>query len=203
MAAGAAEAAAEAEATRKAEEAAARAKREAEPVVEVENPEWTITAENIEKYVGKPPFTSDRLYDIAPAGVVMGLAWTSMGGSALYIEVVSVHAKPATHNIKPKDGEVVVLPAKDGSESDKKEGGHPTGGSIKLTGKMGDVMQESAYISYTVARRFLRALPGQDKNDYLDTMALHMHVPEGATPKDGPSAGVTMTTALLSVALDK
>jgi Lon-like ATP-dependent protease len=68
---------------------------------------------------------------------------------------------------------------------------------------MGDVMQESAQIAYTVARRHLRGLPGEEANDFLDTMPLHMHVPEGATPKDGPSAGITMTTALLSAALDR
>jgi len=65
------------------------------------------------------------------------------------------------------------------------------------------VMQESAQIAYTVARRLLRSLPGQAACDFLDTTPLHMHVPEGATPKDGPSAGVTMVTALLSAALDR
>jgi Lon-like ATP-dependent protease len=64
-------------------------------------------------------------------------------------------------------------------------------------------MQESAQIAYTLARRTLRELPGQGGNSFLDTVPLHMHVPEGATPKDGPSAGVTMTTALLSAALDR
>jgi ATP-dependent Lon protease len=68
---------------------------------------------------------------------------------------------------------------------------------------MGEVMQESAQIAYTVARRHLRGLPGHEGDDFLDVMPLHMHVPEGATPKDGPSAGIAMTTALLSVALGR
>jgi ATP-dependent Lon protease len=68
---------------------------------------------------------------------------------------------------------------------------------------MGDVMQESAQIAYTFARGFLRRLPGHSANDFLDVTPLHMHVPEGATPKDGPSAGTCMTTALLSAALDE
>ena len=80
---------------------------------------------------------------------------------------------------------------------------YPSGGSLRITGKMGDVMQESAQIAYTLARRFLHAQPGHETNDFLDTAPLHMHVPEGATPKDGPSAGVTMATALLSAAMER
>jgi Lon-like ATP-dependent protease len=217
----ASDAAAQADAARNDEVERLRNKREAEPVIEVENPKWSITADNLEHYVGKPPFTSDRLYDITPPGVIMGLAWTSMGGSALYIEVVSPYTKALPSRkaaAQPRDGDVIVnaLIDKKGDGEDASKDEHkappqpteanptlPTGGHIRLTGKMGDVMQESAQISYTVARRFVKSLQGQSDNDYLDTMPLHMHVPEGATPKDGPSAGVTMVTALLSVALNR
>jgi ATP-dependent Lon protease len=168
----------------------------------------------------------------------MGLAWTSMGGSALYIEVASPYlrrgdAKKASARVAPPataDNAMVHEPGKQepeggneeeedgpGGDADKGKGGKrgvhtvdadarpglPSGGHLRLTGKMGDVMQESAQISYTLARRYLRTVPGQAENDYLDTTPLHMHVPEGATPKDGPSAGITMTTALLSLAMDK
>lgn len=72
---------------------------------------------------------------------------------------------------------------------------------LMLTGKMGDVMQESAKIAQTFARRKIRELDAH--NRVLDTATLHLHVPEGATPKDGPSAGCTMVTALLSFALNE
>ena len=165
------------------------------PVEIVEDIEWTITPENLESYVGKPLFSSDRLYDKPPPGVVMGLAWTQMGGSALYIEVASPYLRSVPASAP------AALPATPSAE--KTDSRFPSGGSLKLTGKMGDVMQESAQIAYTFARSFVRGLPGNATNDYLDTTPLHMHVPEGATPKDGPSAGVTMTTALLSAALER
>lgn len=203
----------------------------------MEDPTWTVTPDNLEEYVGKPLFTSDRLYDVPPAGVVMGLAWTNMGGSALYIEVASPYSRKTLANRgnnkggsgggkKAGDNAVVVVvdgaakkdgedaPAggkrKGGEEEDGGSGGGggggdrlPSGGSLRVTGKMGEVMQESAQLAYTLARRWVRDLDGQEGNDLLDVVPLHMHVPEGATPKDGPSAGVTMTTALLSLALDK
>ena len=140
---------------------------------------WTVTEENLDDYVGKPLFTSDRMYekDPLPNGIVMGLAWTSMGGSALYIETQSI--------IRGKD-------------ADGKQRG---GGTLKVTGQLGDVMNESTQIAYTVARA--RLAEKQSDNTYFDDYDIHMHVPEGATPKDGPSAGVTMVTAMLSLALDR
>ncbi|TPX49053.1 hypothetical protein SeMB42_g02762 [Synchytrium endobioticum] len=130
-----------------------------------------ITAANLKQYVGSPVFTSDRMYRTTPPGVVMGLAWTSMGGSSLYVEAVL---------------ESVL------SESSKPHFHH--------TGQMGDVMKESALIAYTHARGLLaRRVP---ENRFFEHARIHMHVPEGATPKDGPSAGVTMASALLSLALD-
>ncbi len=91
---------------------------------------WAVSAENLHEYVGKPIFTSDRLYekDPLPHGEVMGLAWTSMGGSALYIESQGI---------------------KRGLDPEGKPRG---GGTLKVTGQLGDVMKESTQIAYTVAR---------------------------------------------------
>lgn len=134
--------------------------------------DWAVTEKNLEKYVGKRVFTSDRLYEGgAPPGVVMGLSWTAMGGASLYIEVQSVRHKSSG------------------------------GGTLTTTGQMGSVMEESTRISHTFARRKLEDF--QADNAFFDTHDLHMHVPEGAIPKEGPSAGVTMTTALLSLALNR
>jgi ATP-dependent Lon protease len=140
---------------------------------------WQVTEENLADYVGKPIFTSDRLYEEGPLppGIIMGLAYTSMGGSALYIETQGIK--------RGRDGE------------GKKRGG----GTLKSTGQLGDVMQESTQIAYTVARAILAQV--EPDNDYFDTMDIHMHVPEGATPKDGPSAGITMVTSMLSLAMGR
>lgn len=135
-----------------------------------------ITAQNLNELLGKPIFTHDRMYESTPPGVVMGLAWTAMGGSALYIET----AKRKLIETK----------------SSKKDA--PGDGSLELTGHLGDVMKESARIALTVARNFIRR--SDDDNNFLESSHIHLHVPEGATPKDGPSAGVTIVTALLSLA---
>lgn len=133
-----------------------------------------ITGENLNELLGKPIFTHDRMYETTPPGVVMGLAWTAMGGSALYIETAK--------------RKLVEAPKKD-SVGD---------GSLELTGHLGDVMKESARIALTVARNFIRE--ADRDNDFLESSHIHLHVPEGATPKDGPSAGVTIVTALMSLA---
>ncbi len=140
---------------------------------------WAVSAENLHEYVGKPIFTSDRLYekDPLPHGVVMGLAWTSMGGSALYIESQGI---------------------KRGLDPEGKPRG---GGTLKVTGQLGDVMKESTQIAYTVARSRLADIAPD--NSFFDITDIHIHVPEGATPKDGPSAGITLVTAMLSLALDR
>lgn len=145
-------------------------------VVRKETENLVVTDENLAELVGKPIFTTDRMYDVTPPGVVMGLAWTSMGGSTLYIETAK---------------------RKHPSESDKKS----RDGSIELTGHLGQVMKESAVISMTVARNFIQTV--EPTNTFLETSHVHLHVPEGATPKDGPSAGVTIVSALLSLALGK
>ncbi|XP_072938244.1 lon protease homolog, mitochondrial isoform X3 [Epargyreus clarus] len=150
------------------------ARKVAYKIVKQEAEAMTITEENLAELVGKPTFKHDRMYDVTPPGVVMGLAWTAMGGSTLFIET----AVRNTH----KDEKAQM-------------------GSLELTGNLGDVMKESVRIALTVARNYLAK--HYPENDFLNTSHLHVHVPEGATPKDGPSAGVTLATALLSLALSR
>ncbi|XP_072746411.1 lon protease homolog, mitochondrial isoform X2 [Anoplolepis gracilipes] len=139
-------------------------------VVKKEANKVNVTANNLHEFVGKPVFTHDRLYEVTPPGVVMGLAWTAMGGSTLFIE--STIRKPS--------------------------GGKKSEGTFEVTGHLGDVMKESIHIAMTVARNYLKR--EDPSNTFLYDSHLHIHVPEGATPKDGPSAGVTIATALLSLA---
>eukprot|EP00041_Stephanoeca_diplocostata_P027254 m.747794 g.747794 ORF g.747794 m.747794 type:complete len:953 (+) comp23146_c0_seq1:110-2968(+) len=135
----------------------------------------TVSADDLPDFVGNPIFTSDELYTDTPAGVVMGLAWTSMGGKSLYVETVVV----------PSGGD---------------DGKKATPG-LATTGQLGDVMRESSQIAYTFSKSMLARIdPG---NKFFLESQISMHVPEGATPKDGPSAGVTMATGLLSLALNK
>lgn len=132
----------------------------------------SITKDNLKDYVGAPIFTSDRIYDVTPPGVAMGLAWTSMGGAALYVESILQSAL---------------------SNSSR--------GDLHTTGNLKDVMRESSTIAYSFAKSLMaRQFP---ENRFFEKARLHLHCPEGATPKDGPSAGVTMTSSLLSLALDK
>ncbi|KAK0599066.1 hypothetical protein LWI29_002012 [Acer saccharum] len=129
-----------------------------------------IDSSNLGDYVGKPVFHAERLYDQTPVGVVMGLAWTAMGGSTLYIE---------TTQVEQEEGK----------------------GALHVTGQLGDVMKESAQIAHTVARAIL--LEKDPQNTFFANSKLHLHIPAGATPKDGPSAGCTMVTSLLSLAMKK
>ena len=123
-----------------------------------------ITEKNLEGYLNKPIFTSDRFYKVNPIGVATGLAWTSMGGATLYIETTQY-------------------------PSEKLE--------MKLTGQAGEVMKESASIAWTyVQSQHSRYAP---ETPFFEKAQIHIHIPEGATPKDGPSAGITMVTALLSL----
>lgn len=149
-------------------------------LVKKECVKFDVNDQNLQELVGKPIFTHERMYDITPPGVVMGLAWTAMGGSTLYIETA-----------KRKLLEPVV-------NKDKPAGGD---GSLEVTGHLGDVMKESARIALTVARNFTKQIDSD--NNFLETSHIHLHVPEGATPKDGPSAGVTIVTALISLAYNK
>lgn len=129
-----------------------------------------VDESNVADFVGKPVFHAERLYDQTPVGVVMGLAWTAMGGSTLYIETTQVE------------------------EGEGK-------GSLNATGQLGDVMKESTQIAHTVARAIL--LNKEPDNPFFANSKLHLHVPAGATPKDGPSAGCTMITSMLSLAMKK
>ncbi|KAI9714630.1 MAG: ATP-dependent Lon protease pim1 [Candelaria pacifica] len=131
-----------------------------------------ITKENLKDYVGPPVFTSDRLYDITPPGVAMGLAWTSMGGAALYVE--SILETVLSSSSRP---------------------------GLERTGNLKEVMKESTIIAYSFAKALMaKKFP---ENKFFEKAKLHLHCPEGAVPKDGPSAGVTMATSLLSLAFDR
>lgn len=131
----------------------------------------SITQDNLKDYVGPPIYISDRLYETTPPGVAMGLAWTSMGGSALYIESIVQNVLSASSH-----------------------------GGLERTGSLRDVMKESTVVAYSFAKGVMaREFP---KNRFFEHARIHLHCPEGATPKDGPSAGITMTSSLLSLALD-
>ncbi|CAN9300922.1 unnamed protein product [Alternaria alternata] len=132
----------------------------------------SITKDNLKDYVGPAIFTLDRLYDFTPPGVAMGLAWTSMGGSALYIESILQNALSASSTP-----------------------------GLERSGSLRDVMKESTSVAYSFAKSILaREFP---KNKFFEHARIHLHCPEGGTPKDGPSAGITMATSMLSLALDK
>jgi Lon-like ATP-dependent protease len=149
-----------------------------------------ISLDYLTKYIGQPVHLSDRLYPFGtPAGVIMGLAWTAMGGASLFIEARG----------RLNDQAISVVEGDKAGESTGVVGGGGLGTPMKVTGQLGQVMNESSEIALTYSRLFLRELA--PKNSFLDDAHIHLHVPEGATPKDGPSAGVTMTTALMSLAL--
>ena len=127
-----------------------------------------VKIDNIENFLGKPRFLDDSPYKKPIPGVVMGLAWTSLGGTTLYIEATAVPSKNK---------------------------------GFRQTGQLGDVMKESAEIAYTYVNSQIdnyKIAPDFFENNYI-----HLHVPAGATPKDGPSAGITMATALYSLAKNK
>ncbi|KAI3658884.1 hypothetical protein MP638_003127 [Amoeboaphelidium occidentale] len=130
----------------------------------------TVSNHNLKKYAGNPIFSSELMYDKPPVGVSVGLAWTGLGGTVLFIESISV------------------------AENQDKA-------SFIKTGQMGDVMKESTRIALTFAKSFMAEhFP---ENDFFRKTSIHLHVPEGAIPKDGPSAGATMVSSLLSLALQK
>lgn len=167
--------------------------KEGKPVKEA----ISVTVDQLSQYVGQPPHFNERLYKSPPPGVVMGLAWTFLGGATLFVEstgrlplgVRSDH-RPPRENGPQEEGVHKV------HEIGERSGGGP--GSMKVTGQLGKVMSESSMIALTFAREFAMAV--DPENDFLERANLHLHVPEGATPKDGPSAGVTMATSLLSLA---
>ncbi len=129
---------------------------------------FSVSARNVEDYLGKPIFITEELYKKIQPGVSLGLAWTSMGGATLYIEASGIKEK--------SDG-------------------------FKQTGQLGKVMQESSEIAYSYVRSMLSGK--NEGKSYFDDHFIHLHVPAGATPKDGPSAGITMALALYSLATGK
>ena len=126
-----------------------------------------VTEKNLEKYLGKVLFMDDDISLEPSIGTCNGLAWTSVGGELLKVEVLAFKGK----------------------------------GNLTLTGQLGDVMKESAQAGYTYIRSRAKIL-GLEEN-FGETMDLHIHLPEGAVPKDGPSAGVTMVTAMVSALTGK
>ena len=126
-----------------------------------------VTEAQLEKYLGKERVSFEDANEEDAVGIVRGLAWTSVGGDTLQIEVN-------------------VMPGK---------------GVLKLTGQMGDVMKESAQTALSYIRS-VSAEYGVDE-EYFEKHDIHIHIPEGAVPKDGPSAGITMATAMLSAVTGK
>ncbi len=126
-----------------------------------------ITKTNLKSYLGNPKYSPEKKNDKADVGIVRGLAWTSVGGVTLEVEVN-------------------VLPGK---------------GELALTGKLGDVMKESAQAGLS----YIRSISGNYgiEPDFYTKHDIHIHIPEGAVPKDGPSAGITMATAMLSAIIEK
>ena len=126
-----------------------------------------VTKTNLKTYLGNPKYSPEKKNDRAEVGIVRGLAWTSVGGVTLEVEV----------NVLPGKGELV------------------------LTGKLGDVMKESAQAALSYVRSISEGY-GIDA-DFYTKHDIHIHIPEGAVPKDGPSAGITMATAMLSAITDR
>eukprot|EP00922_Rhytidocystis_sp_ex-Travisia-forbesii_P006516 GHVS01009468.1.p1 GENE.GHVS01009468.1~~GHVS01009468.1.p1 ORF type:complete len:414 (-),score=72.09 GHVS01009468.1:58-1299(-) len=152
----------------------------------------SVTVASLASFVGQPPFLSERLFCPTPAGVVLGLAWTQMGGATLYVEAIGRVTKKID----------CARPGDNREEEGEVDSDHiDDSGSFRVTGQLGAVMTESSQIALTFAKHFIKTV--QPNNQYLDKAAVHLHVPEGATPKDGPSAGITMASCLLSLAMDK
>jgi len=168
-----------------------------------------VTPDNLKKFVGQPPHTSDHLFPTGmPPGVVMGLTWTAMGGKTHFVEargfIPGPEQDPGTSDAAQlRNGGAEAVHSEEGADAGggQRQQRSGSGARLKVTGKLGKVMGESSDIALTYARIFLREL--EPSNGFLDEASMHMNMPEGATPKDGPSAGVTMTSALLSLALDR
>ena len=126
-----------------------------------------VTETSLEKYLGKEKVTFEDANEEDQVGIVRGLAWTSVGGDTLQIEVNEMPGK----------------------------------GNLQLTGQMGDVMKESAQTALTYVRSVCPKYAVAD--DYFEKHDIHIHIPEGAVPKDGPSAGITMAAAMLSAVIGK
>jgi len=153
----------------------------------------TIRPANLRTYLGRPRFTPEAHERTSVPGVATGLAVTGLGGDVLFIEA---SAGPWTGSGSAAAG------AGDVSTSSGIVGGAANGpGGLTLTGQLGDVMKESAQIALSYVRAHAGQL-GITNTSVLDRH-IHIHVPAGAVPKDGPSAGVTMVTALTSMAMGR
>ena len=126
-----------------------------------------VTDRNLEKYLGKEKYSYTMINETDEVGIVRGLAWTSVGGDTLEIEV----------NIMPGKGETL------------------------LTGQLGDVMKESARTGISYIRSISKVY--EIPEEFFEKHDIHIHIPEGAVPKDGPSAGITMATAMISAITNK
>ena len=142
-------------------------RKAAKEILTTDRGKIAVTDRNIHRFLGKEKYTYQMANPAPEIGIVRGLAWTSVGGDTLQIEV----------NVMPGSGEIM------------------------LTGQLGDVMKESAQtgISYirSVSRKY--GIP----EDFFEKHDIHVHIPEGAVPKDGPSAGITMATAMFSAITEK
>jgi len=128
-----------------------------------------ISVKNLKEFLDKEVFEISKVAKEPQVGVVNGLAWTSVGGDVLKVEVAKIKGK----------------------------------GNLQLTGKLGDVMKESAKIAFTCVKTMIDKKEIDAKDEVYKEYDLHIHVPEGATPKDGPSAGITMVTAIASILSEK
>lgn len=142
-------------------------RKSARQILETEKKSIRINEKNLEKLLGKPVYSFAMANEQDEIGIVRGLAWTSVGGDTLQIEV----------NVMPGKGELL------------------------LTGQLGDVMKESARAGISYIRSMVSRY-GVEK-EYFEKHDIHIHIPEGAVPKDGPSAGITMATAMLSAIIEK
>jgi ATP-dependent Lon protease len=143
-------------------------RKAAKRMVEGKEGRVAVGIKNLHSFLGKRLFSDSDPFKKPRPGVVMGLAWTSLGGSTLYVEATRVDSK------------------------------NP---GFKQTGQLGSVMVESSEIAYTYVRAFLNDDP--KAREFFEKHFVHLHVPAGATPKDGPSAGITMATALYSLVKNK
>lgn len=142
-------------------------RKAAKEILEEKKEHIRVTERNLEKYLGKEKYSYNKINDTDEIGIVRGLAWTSVGGDTLEIEV----------NIMPGKGETL------------------------LTGQLGDVMKESARTGISYIRSVGTSYGIAE--DFFEKHDIHIHIPEGAVPKDGPSAGITMATAMISAITNK
>lgn len=142
-------------------------RKAAKELLTTEKEKITVTDRNLHKFLGKEKYSYQMANAAPEVGIVRGLAWTSVGGDTLQIEV----------NVMPGKGEIM------------------------LTGKLGDVMKESARTGISYIRSVSKKYAIQE--DFFEKHDIHVHIPEGAVPKDGPSAGITMATAILSAVTGK